>query len=142
MILTLTIVHVIVSILLIITVLLQFGKGAEAGFFSNTDSQGVFAGPGQSNLLSKTTTFLAIVFLVLAVVLANLRGQTRDTSVFDSEEVVTNPLGDQAVPADSVINKEDSSQVGTTPEANAVEGKASADTPAKAPKTETPVETE
>lgn len=89
MITTLTVVHVIVSILLIVTVLLQFGRGAEAGFFSSTDSQGVFAGPGPSNILTKATTLLAIIFLVLAVVLANLRGQNRDSSVFDNDIVET-----------------------------------------------------
>ncbi len=111
MILTLTIVHVIVSVLLIITVLLQFGKGAEAGFFSSTDSQGVFAGPSQGNILSKSTTFLAVVFLVLAVVLANLRGQTRDSSVFDDEEIAQ-PLGAEPMNTDSVINTEDAPATG------------------------------
>lgn len=117
MLLTLTIVHVIVSILLIITVLLQFGRGAEAGFFSSTDSQGVFAGPSQSNLLSKSTTFLAIVFLGLALVLANLRGQQRDSSVFDSEEVIAQPLGTQPLGTPDAINTPDNAPADTAPAA-------------------------
>ena len=94
MITTLTIVHVIVSILLIIVVLLQFGRGAEAGFFSDAGSQGVFAGPGQDNILTKITTFLAILFLGLALVLANLRGKQRESSVFDNEvpQAISTPV--------------------------------------------------
>ena len=85
MIQALTILHMIISVLLIIAVLLQFGRGAEAGFFSDTSSQGVFAGPGPANILTKLTTFLAILFLGLALVLANLRGKDRAASVFDDE---------------------------------------------------------
>ena len=85
MIQALTITHMIVSVLLVVIVLLQFGRGAEAGFFSSTDSQGVFAGPGPANILTRVTSFLAILFLGLALYLAHLRGSQRASSVFDQE---------------------------------------------------------
>ena len=85
MIQALTVIHMIVSILLVIIVLLQFGRGAEAGFFSDTSSQGVFAGPGPANVLTRLTAFLAVLFLGLALYLAHLRGRYRGSSVFDSE---------------------------------------------------------
>lgn len=81
----LTIVHMAISVLLVVVVLLQFGRGAEAGFFSDTSSQGVFSGPGQGNILTRLTAFLAVVFLGLALYLAHLRGVTRTSSVFDQE---------------------------------------------------------
>ena len=81
----LTIVHMIISVLLIAVVLVQFGRGAEAGFFSDTSSQGVFAGPGPANMLTRLTTVLAILFLGLALFLANIRGRYRDASVFDQD---------------------------------------------------------
>ena len=81
----LTIVHMIVSVLLIAVVLVQFGRGAEAGFFSDTSSQGVFSGPGPANMLTRLTTVLAILFLGLALFLANIRGRYRDASVFDQD---------------------------------------------------------
>ena len=98
MIMTLTVIHMIISVLLIVIVLLQFGRGAEAGFFSDTSSQGVFAGPGPANILTRMTTFLAVIFLALALYLAHLRGRYQGTSVFDDEvpqvlETKT-PLGD------------------------------------------------
>ncbi|MCY4643704.1 MAG: preprotein translocase subunit SecG [Bacteriovoracales bacterium] len=88
----LTITHVVVSILLIIVVLLQFGRGAEAGFFSDTSSQGVFAGPGPGNLLGRATTFLSVIFLALALLLANLRGKGRGASLFDDEAAPINTM--------------------------------------------------
>ena len=75
----------IISVLLVVVVLLQFGKGAEAGFFSATSSQGVFAGSGRGNFLTRLTAFLAVIFLGLALYLAHLRGETRNKSVFDKE---------------------------------------------------------
>ena len=81
----LTIVHMIVSVILIAVVLVQFGRGAEAGFFSDTSSQGVFSGPGPANMLTRLTTVLAILFLGLALFLANIRGRYRDASVFDQD---------------------------------------------------------
>ncbi len=111
----LTIVHVIVSVLLIIVILLQFGRGAEAGFFSDTSAQGVFSGPGPANLLTKITTFLAILFLGLAIVLANLRGHNRDKSIFDENmtNAASSPLNAQPDTI-SPVKKEQSNET-TTP---------------------------
>ena len=83
MIQVLTILHVVISVFLVVLILLQFGRGAEAGFFSDTSSQGVFAGPGPTNILVRATTFLAILFLALALYLAHLRGNYQRSSVFD-----------------------------------------------------------
>lgn len=112
----LTIVHVIVSVLLILLVLLQFGRGAEAGFFSDTSSSGVFTGPSKDNILVKITTVLAILFLGLAVVLANLRGKEANQSVFDNQPIPTTGLEKQtteAAPA-SVIKQDESAPTTTT----------------------------
>ena len=113
MIQTLTILHMIISVLLVVTVLLQFGRGAEAGFFSDTSSQGVFAGPGPANILTRVTTVLAIGFLGLALVLANLRGKYRDASIFDDEtpQVLKTAPGETA-PTDPSFKD---TQVGSPP---------------------------
>lgn len=81
MITTLTVIHVFVSILLIIMVLLQFGKGAETGLL-DAASQGTSFGP-KGNILSKTTTVLSILFLGISIGLANLRGKKASSSIMD-----------------------------------------------------------
>ena len=83
MISTLTAVHVIVCILLIILVLLQFGKGAETGLL-DAASGGTNFGP-KGNILSKTTVVLSILFLGLCIALAKLRSQQVQESIFDDQ---------------------------------------------------------
>lgn len=64
-------VHVLLVIGLIIFILLQTGKGAEAGAaFGGGASQGVFGSAGSANFLSRTTSILATAFFVTSLVLA------------------------------------------------------------------------
>ena len=90
MISTLTIVHVIVSVLLIIVVLLQFGKGAETGLLSAASGGTNFSPKG--NLLSKTTVILSILFLGLCITLAKLRSSEAQKSLFDDQAAKAKPL--------------------------------------------------
>lgn len=92
MIQTLMILQVIVSVLLIILVLLQFGKGAEAGLISGGASEAVFTGAQKGNIFTKITIVLSILFLGGSVNLARLQGQKTDKSLLDSEAPITAPL--------------------------------------------------
>ncbi|RLA64107.1 MAG: preprotein translocase subunit SecG [Epsilonproteobacteria bacterium] len=83
----------VVSVLLIIMVLLQFGKGAEAGLISGGgSSDAVFSSAQQGNILSKITVVLAILFLGGSVNLARLQSKKSDKSLLDSEAPVAVPL--------------------------------------------------
>ena len=63
--------HFIVAIALIALVLIQQGKGAEAGAsFGAGASQTVFGSSGGWNFFSKTTAILATIFFVTSVSLA------------------------------------------------------------------------
>ncbi|MFD2231387.1 preprotein translocase subunit SecG [Alkalimarinus sediminis] len=65
------VVHVLVSVGLIGLVLLQQGKGADAGAsFGGGASQTVFGSQGTGNFLTKTTSLLAFVFFVTSFSLA------------------------------------------------------------------------
>jgi preprotein translocase subunit SecG len=66
--------HVLVSGLLIIVVLLQSGKGEGlAGAFGGGGGSGaVFGGRGTANFLTRTTTVLAIAFMVNCLILTML----------------------------------------------------------------------
>ena len=57
--------HVLIAVALVTLVLLQQGKGANAGAaFGGGASQTVFGSEGSSSFLTRATTLLAIVFFV------------------------------------------------------------------------------
>jgi len=60
--------HVIVSLFLVGVVLLQQGKSADlAGAFGGQGSQTAFGPRGAANLLTKLTTYSAIVFMLSSI---------------------------------------------------------------------------
>lgn len=93
---TLMIVHGIISILLIVSVLLQFGKGAEAGLISGGVGDSMMTSSQRGNLLSKLTTILAVLFMASSVFLARLQSSTSGSSVLDGEAPVARPLNSDA----------------------------------------------
>jgi preprotein translocase subunit SecG len=76
-------VHVIVCFFLIGVVLLQQGKSADlAGAFGGQGSQTAFGPRGAANLLTKLTTYAAILFMLLSIALTILLSrQSGDHSV-------------------------------------------------------------
>ena len=86
-------VHVIICVLLVVTVLLQFGKGAETGaVMGGGASQAVFSSSAKGNFMTKTTTFLAIGFMVNSIVLTTMKSREAKKSLFDNEAPVAAPL--------------------------------------------------
>ncbi len=60
--------HVIVSLFLVGVVLLQQGKSADlAGAFGGQGSQTAFGPRGAANLLTKLTTYSAIIFMLTSI---------------------------------------------------------------------------
>lgn len=60
----LLIVQIIVSVAIIVLVLMQHGKGADAGAAFGSGASGtIFGSQGSGNFLSRTTAILATVFL-------------------------------------------------------------------------------
>jgi len=90
-------VHIVVCLLLIIVVLLQSGKSADlAGAFGGYGSQSTFGPRGAATILSKMTTILAIMFMVLTLLLmiiASRKAVTR--SVLGPDEVKQEQKADQ-----------------------------------------------
>jgi len=69
----LVVIHVIVCLFLIGVVLLQQGKSADlAGAFGGQGSQTAFGPRGAANLLTKLTTYAAILFMLLSIALTIL----------------------------------------------------------------------
>ncbi|NWO05598.1 MAG: preprotein translocase subunit SecG [Alteromonadaceae bacterium] len=64
-------VHVVIAVALVGLVLIQQGKGADAGAaFGGGASQTVFGSQGSGSFLTKMTTLLAVVFFVTSFSLA------------------------------------------------------------------------
>ena len=67
----LLVVQVLLSISLIVLILMQHGKGADAGAaFGSGASASVFGARGSGNFLSRATTIIAILFFVVCMSLA------------------------------------------------------------------------
>lgn len=78
MIILITLVHIVVCLFLIIVVLLQSGQSGDiAAAFGGQGSQTAFGPRGAATVLTKATTWCAIIFMVTSItlsVLASRRG--------------------------------------------------------------------
>lgn len=123
------VVHVLLGLGVIALVLLQQGKGADAGAaFGSASSGSVFGAQGASSFLSRATAILATLFFSTSLGLAVLSGHQQDgpidimdapevEEVFtdlpsinsdESEPVKAIPLNKEELPSDIVIPKETS----------------------------------
>jgi preprotein translocase subunit SecG len=93
----LTIFHVVVCILLTVVVLVQFGKGAEAGaMMGSGSSQAIFTTNSKGNFFTKLTTALAILFMVNSIALTIMTSKASQSSIMDSEAPIASPLNNEA----------------------------------------------
>ena len=77
----LIIIHTIVSILLISVVLMQASQGGGlSGTFGGQAASSVLGGQNAGNVLSRITTWLATLFLSLAVIISMLSGPATTAS--------------------------------------------------------------
>lgn len=93
--------HTIIALLIIALVLLQKGKGAEAGAaFGSGASDTVFGAKGSSNFFSRATAILATAFFVSSLSLAYLSSQQADVpdSLLETVVIETNNISNQEAP--------------------------------------------
>jgi preprotein translocase subunit SecG len=115
------ILHVLASLAIIGLVLIQHGKGADAGSgFGGGSSGTVFGSTGAGNFLTKTTTSLAIAFFVTSFTLAYFAKQksitVRDLGVPQIVEQVQVEAGTESSAVD--LNQDDSELPQIESEAN------------------------
>jgi len=89
--------QVLLSISLIVLILMQHGKGADAGAaFGSGASASVFGARGSGNFMTRATTIIAILFFLVCLSLAYLSSNraTPDsvTGSVTAQEVETAPL--------------------------------------------------
>ena len=81
MIILVTIIHIIVCLFLIIVVLLQSGKSADiAAAFGGMGSQTAFGPRGAATVLSKATTWSAVIFMITSITLSIFATRSSSTS--------------------------------------------------------------
>ena len=106
----LLIVHLVMAVALVVLVLLQQGKGAQAGAAfgggSGGSSQSLFGARGSANFLTRTTATIATIFFITTLSLAYLYANRSGTSSVVSgsvvEQVEEAPASDvPMVPADA-----------------------------------------
>jgi len=89
----LIVIHVIVCIFIILIVLLQVGRGAEAGAVFGGTGQ-VHSSRGKATFIGKLTTAMAITFMLTSLLLTYNTSTTAKTSVIDKvnqENVLPGP---------------------------------------------------
>ncbi len=96
--------HVFIALTLIGIVLLQRGKGADAGAAFGAGASGtVFGARGSANFLSRTTKVLATLFFATSVSLAYLGSQsTTPTNILDTviqDQQSAGETGEELLPA-------------------------------------------
>ena len=92
LIITVTILHIIVCIILVLVVLLQSGKGADlASAFGGASSQTAFGSRGPASFLSKMTTIAAVIFMLTSIGLSMISTKAVSKSVLEgtAEETAT-----------------------------------------------------
>lgn len=94
------VIHVLLSLAIIGLVMLQRGKGAEAGAALGGGASGtVFGASGAANFLSRSTAILATAFFITSLVLAYLASNRVATDSAASSVIKTETAVTQEAPA-------------------------------------------
>lgn len=97
----LIIAYVLIALTLIGLVLIQQGKGADMGAsFGAGSSATVFGSGGSGNFLTKATTWLAVAFFVISLVLGNLTANR--TKAVDEWNNLGTPAAEQTIATDAI----------------------------------------
>ncbi len=97
----LIITYVLIALALIGLVLIQQGKGADMGAsFGAGSSATVFGSGGSGNFLTKMTTYLAVAFFVISLVLGNLTANR--TKAIDEWNDLSTPVSEQTIATDAI----------------------------------------
>ncbi|MPX44858.1 preprotein translocase subunit SecG [Moraxella catarrhalis] len=84
-------IHIIIAIVMVGFILIQHGKGADAGASFGSGAAGtVFGAAGSANFLTRTTAVLATIFFATSLALAHFaQKQTEDQLRLDVPAVVS-----------------------------------------------------
>ena len=93
--------HLLVSLGIIVLILLQQGKGAEAGASFGAGASGtMFGSEGSSNFLSKLTAILVAIFFISSLSLAYLAKQKVESLSLEGLPSIDMPIQEQGSSSD------------------------------------------
>lgn len=85
------VIHILSAVAIIGLVLIQQGKGADMGAsFGSGASQTIFGSAGTGNVLTKSTTWLAVLFFITSLTLAVVARNKADAGI-EVESLLANP---------------------------------------------------
>ncbi len=97
---TILIVHTLIALVLVVLVLIQRGKGADAGAaFGSGGSGTVFGARGSSSFFSRVTAILATAFFATSLTLAYLSTQSSSSPDSLIENLPASEVTEQQMPA-------------------------------------------
>ncbi len=97
-------IHLLVALMIIVLVLLQRGKGAEAGTgFGSGASGTVFGSRGSASFFSRATGVLATMFFATSLTLAYLAGQTTAPTSLLEETVMGAPTEAETFEPEAIV---------------------------------------
>lgn len=107
------VVQIISAISIIILVLLQHGKGADATFGASASSASLFGASGAANFLSRSTAIVATIFFIttFSLVLLSNNGSLNDIGVMskfkqtNNQSQVTLPTNNSSINESKNLNK-------------------------------------
>ncbi|MBB1074296.1 preprotein translocase subunit SecG [Rhodoferax sp. 4810] len=103
----LTVVHLLLALGLIGLVLIQHGKGADAGAaFGSGASATVFGARGSGNFLSRTTSILATLFFLTSIILAYYASQVGEPKGLMDEVAIPAPNNSDDSPLKVTVNRD------------------------------------
>lgn len=102
--------HILVSVLLVVAILLQSGKGSDIGaVFGGAGSQALFGSAGPADFLNKATRVMVVIFMLTSLTLGYVTFDRTDRSVMETKSQTTQttpaapagkaPVKQQAAPA-------------------------------------------
>lgn len=109
----LVVLHVVVSLVLMLVILVQQGKGADlAGAFGGGGSQTAFGSRGATTILHKMTTWLFVAFIITSMALSIIQARpggsvmsgtpaAEAAAPAPATETTTAPAAQEAAPADA-----------------------------------------
>jgi preprotein translocase subunit SecG len=85
------VIHILSAVAIVGLVLIQQGKGADMGAsFGSGASQTIFGSAGTGNVLTKSTTWLAVLFFITSLSLAVVARNRADAGI-EVESLLANP---------------------------------------------------
>ena len=82
--------HILVSVMLVVAILLQSGKGSDIGaVFGGAGSQALFGSAGPADFLNKATRVMVVIFMLTSLTLGYVSFDRPNRSVMDTKAQTT-----------------------------------------------------